>query len=328
MLTVIEHNIMEASSTLLNQALCARFSVPAAQHSVTPALFAQGGYAVRGGITPESVGSLLQRTLILAQDDSWQVPGSGESEAARAEVERRYASLTLSVVVLAGLLDGINPCAFATIILFLSWLQVARRTPREMLLTGAAFILAVFIAYLSAGLVLYQVLAGLSRFTWIQRWMNFVFAAFALLAAFLSFRDGWRAGRGRMDEMTLQLPGFLKNRIRSAIRTGAKARRFIVSAFVTGLIVSLLELACTGQVYAPIVYQIQQGRAGAIAWLVLYNLAFILPLTLIFLLTWAGLRSEHLLAFQKKHTRAVKFALGLLFCALAVLILFGDQLLH
>jgi cytochrome c biogenesis protein CcdA/HEAT repeat protein len=328
LLTVIEHNIMEASSTLLNQALCARFSVPAAQHSVTPALFAQGGYAVRGGITPESVGSLLQRTSALAQDDSWQVLSSGESEAARAEVDRRYASLTLSVVILAGLLDGINPCAFATIILFLSWLQVARRTPREMLLTGAAFILAVFIAYLSAGLVLFQVLAGLSRFTWIQRWMNFVFAAFALLAAFLSFRDGWRAGRGRMDEMTLQLPGFLKNRIRSAIRTGAKARRFIISAFVTGLIVSLLELACTGQVYAPIVYQIQQGRAGAVAWLVLYNLAFILPLTVIFLLTWAGLRSEHLVAFQKKHTRAVKFALGLLFCTLAALILFGEQFLH
>ena len=102
----------------------------------------------------------------------------------------------------------------------------------------------------------------------------------------------------------------------------------LIAAFVTGLIVSLLELACTGQVYAPIVYQIQQGRTGAVAWLVLYNLAFILPLIVIFLLTWAGLRSDHLTRFQKRHTCAVKFALGVLFIALAALILFGSRLFH
>ncbi len=327
-LTVLEYNIMEASATVLNQALCARFSVPVARHTVTPAIFSQAGFAVRDDITPEAAGALLERTVRLPQDDAWLSVSAGESAAAAAEVERRYDSLTLSVVIIAGLLDGINPCAFATIILFLSWLQVAKRSPREMLLTGAAFILAVFLAYLAAGLVLYQVLAGLSRFTWIQKWMNGVFAAFALFAAFLSFRDAWRAGVGRMDEMSLKLPEFIRNRIRSAIRTGAKARRFIIAAFVTGLIVSLLELACTGQVYAPIIYQIQNGRSGAIGWLVLYNLAFILPLTVIFLLTWVGLRSEHLVAFQKKHTRAVKIALGVLFTLLALLILFGERWLH
>ncbi len=327
-LEVTEANIMEAASTLLNQALCARFSVPSAHHTVTPALFSQAGFSIRDDISPATVGALLQRTTRLPQDDSWMTVSREETTAAAREVERRYESLTLGVVVLAGLLDGINPCAFATIILFLSWLQIARRTSREMLLTGAAFILAVFIAYLSAGLVLYKVLEGLSRFTWIQKWMNYVFAAFALLAAFLSFRDAALASRGRMDQMTLQLPGFLKSRIRDSIRAGAKARRFIIAAFVTGLVVSLLELACTGQVYAPIIYQIQQGRGGAVLWLLAYNLAFILPLVIIFLATWLGLRSEHLMAFQKKHTGTVKCALGFLFIVLALLILFSDRLLH
>jgi len=327
-LAVREYNIMEAEGTVMNQALCQRFGVPPGQHTLTPAIFTQAGYSIRNDIAPATVGALFSRTLHQPQDDAWMTVSREESAAAAQEVERRYESLTLGVVIIAGLLDGVNPCAFATIIFFLSWLQIAKRTPREMLLTGAAFILAVFLAYLSAGLVLFKVLEGLSRFAWIQKSMNYVFAAFALVVAMLSFRDAWRAGKGRMDEMTLQLPAFLKNRIRSAIRTGAKARRFIIAAFVTGLIVSLLELACTGQVYAPIVYQIQQGRGGAVLWLVLYNVAFILPLAVIFLATWLGLRSEHLIAFQKKHTRTVKFALGVLFTGLALLILFQDRLLH
>ena len=45
--------------------------------------------------------------------------------------------------------------------------------------------------------------------------------------------------------------------------TGARARNFVIAAFVSGLVISLLELACTGQVYAPIIYQIQHGRLDA-----------------------------------------------------------------
>jgi cytochrome c biogenesis protein CcdA len=132
---------------------------------------------------------------------------------------------------------------------------------------------------------------------------------------------------GRLDEMTLQLPGLLKDRIRSVIRTGARARNFVIAAFVSGLVISLLELACTGQVYAPIIYQIQHGRLDAVLWLVIYNLAFITPLIVIFLLAYGGLRSETLINFQKRHTFAVKLALALLFLGLALFIFLGPRLL-
>ena len=158
-------------------------------------------------------------------------------------------------------------------------------------------------------------------------WFGVPFALLALVAAAFSVRDAFRARRGRMDEMTLQLPGFLKDRIRGVIRTGVRARRFVIAAFLTGIAISFLELACTGQVYAPIVYQIQQGKLDAVAMLVLYNLAFITPLIVIFLLAYGGLRSESLIALQKKHTFAVKMALGVLFLLLAAFILLGERLL-
>jgi cytochrome c biogenesis protein CcdA/HEAT repeat protein len=328
-LSVERHNLTESRGTLLNQALCSRFGVPSNKHTIAPALFTQAGFLVREDIVPQALGKLLAATKELPQDDAWSVLAEPEIAAAREVVEERFQSLTLPVVLFAGLIDGVNPCAFATIIFFLSYLQIARRTPREMLLVGAAFISAVFLAYFLAGLVLHQVLEQLTgRIAGIKPWLDRGFAGLALLAAFLSFRDAFKARAGKLDEMTLQLPGFLKDRIRGVIRGGAKARRFVIAAFLAGFIISFLELACTGQVYAPIIYSIQQGKMDAVAWLFAYNLAFILPLVVIFLLAFTGMSNKALIHFQTKHTFGVKIALGLVFLALAAVILFGGKLLH
>lgn len=326
LLEVEEHNILEGPSTLLNQALCDRFSVPSNQQNIAPSVFTQTGFLVRENIQPQALGNLLDKAMRSPQDDSWSSVGEQDLSKAREEVEDRYDSLTLPIVIGAGLLDGVNPCAFATIIFFLSYLQIARRSPREMLMVGAAFILAIFLTYLAAGLALHRVLAAITtQVQGIQKWLNWIFGSLALLAAILSLRDAVLAHRGRAGDMTLQLPAFLKDRIRGAIRTGARSRRFVIAAFVVGVVVSFLELACTGQVYAPIIYQIQQGRADAFGMLVIYNLAFILPLVIIFLAAWAGLRSEALIRFQKKSTATIKILLALLFLALAIFMFFGTD---
>ena len=327
-LEIQRHNINETKSTLLNQALCARFLVPSASHNIAPAVFSQSGFLIREDILPASLGRLLSDTSSLAQDDSWSEIEAPEIAAAKVQVEKRYESLTLPVVLLAGLIDGINPCAFATIIFFLSYLQIARRSPREMLMVGSAFIFAVFLAYFLAGLVLHGVLAQLTdHISGIKPYLDWAFAGLALLAAALSFRDAAKARAGKLDEMTLTLPAFLKDRIRGVIRTGAKARRFVIAAFLAGIVISFLELACTGQVYAPIIYSIQQGRLDAVAWLLAYNLAFIIPLIVIFALAFTGMSNKTLIDFQTRHTFSVKIALGLVFLALAAVILFGARLL-
>jgi cytochrome c biogenesis protein CcdA len=131
-----------------------------------------------------------------------------------------------------------------------------------------------------------------------------------------------------MGEMTLQLPGFLKDRIRSAIRESAKATKFVVGAFIAGLVVSLLELACTGQVYLPsIQFMLRQGRYEAVGPLLIYNLAFVTPLIIVFILAWAGMKSDALIRFQQKHTATVKVLMGILFLALTAFLLFGRNVI-
>jgi hypothetical protein len=54
-------------------------------------------------------------------------------------------------VFLAGLLDGVNPCAFTAMVFLVSALAVAGRNRRTMLVTGITYALGVFITYTLVG---------------------------------------------------------------------------------------------------------------------------------------------------------------------------------
>jgi len=319
-------SMTESDNILLNRALCDRFNINKA--GKYPALFTQAGHAIASNTKPQQIGELLAETMALPDDPDWAKFGTEEIAEAEEKVSETFSDLTLPLVIGAGLLDGINPCAFATIIFFLSYLQIAKRKPREILMVGIAFILAIFITYFSVGMVFHGMVDWLNEqdsYRWVKGAMIYVFAGFALLVAILSLRDALRAWRGNLEDMTLQLPSFLKKRIRGVIRKGARARNFVLAAFISGILISFLELACTGQVYAPIIFKIQQGSADAVMMLLIYNLAFILPLVVIFILAFFGMTSDALINFQKKHTAAVKFATAILFFILAAVILFGDK---
>ncbi len=76
-------------------------------------------------------------------------------------------------------------------------------------------------------------------------------AIFCLVLAVLSIRDYFKTREGKLDDMALKLPDPLRKRINTAVREGRKSSSYYLSAFITGLVVSILELACTGQIYLP-----------------------------------------------------------------------------
>ena len=60
-----------------------------------------------------------------------------------------------------------------------------------------------------------------------------------------------------------------------------KSLLFPISAFIAGLATSLVESACTGQLYIPVIAIISRENQGMIHLLLIYNLAFIMPLLII-----------------------------------------------
>ncbi len=321
-----ERDITDPKAVVQNEVLSSRFQIASNLHQATPSVFTQEGALVRDDLNFAALASLLRKTAGTAPKAGWADVATPEETVADNVITQRYESFKLGAVIGAGLLDGINPCAFATIIFLLSYLQVARRSPGEILFVGLAFVSAVFLTYFAVGLGLVEVLNRLTAMRLAGVVLNYILAAFALMVAVLSFRDAQLAARGQVGEMTLQLPSSLKERIRYTIRTSSRSTRFVVAAFSAGIVVSLLELACTGQVYLPTIqYMIQGGRAGAMGYLLLYNLAFIIPLLIVFLLAWLGLRSEDLIRFQKRHTALVKVLTGVLFLCLTAFLLFGHD---
>lgn len=315
------HNVRHHKAALLNEALCDRFGVPGNARLVAPALFAADGALIGSAITFDSLADLLSRSAS-REDGHWFAPEQAVLDAAEKSIQNRYSeTIQTGVIALIALADGINPCAFATIIFLLSYLHIARRNSRQLLQVGIAFILGVFLAYLAMGFGLITLLDRIAFLGGLSRIVNGAMAAFVLLIALLSFRDGILCLRGRMGDMTLQLPGTFKQQIHTVIRHGARHRRFVLAAFAIGILIAIIELPCTGQAYLPtIAYMVRdaQLRIHALLHLLLYNILFIVPLVIIFVLAALGMTHERLADVLQKRAALVKFATALLF-----LVLFG-----
>lgn len=98
----------------------------------------------------------------------------------------------------------------------------------------------------------------------------------------------------------------------------------LLSALITGFIVSLLEAICTGQVYLPtitFILKITPLRLQAWGYLVLYNLMFIAPLAAIFLFALWGATSRDFAKFMQRHIGLIKILMAVLFFGLGVFLL-------
>lgn len=322
-LSIARHDIHKLDAARYNEALCSRFTVPSGKRQVAPILFAEAGFLARADITPDRLLELVARSAALPATD-WQRVGEPDLAAADRSITERSESVSIGLIIGYALLDGVNPCAFATIIFLISYLHVTRRTSREVAQVAFAFIVGVYLTYLAIGLGLAEALTRLLVVQYAGRALDWLMIVVALVLALLNFRDGVLCLRGRMADMTLQLPGLLKTGIHTVIRKASRQRHFVVAAFVMGGVISLLELACTGQMYGPTIAYIvrtQGPLTGAFPLLLLYNAAFVLPLVVIFVLTCHGLRTETLIRILQRHAALVKFLTALLFLVLMSVLL-------
>jgi cytochrome c biogenesis protein CcdA len=232
--------------------------------------------------------------------------------------------LAVLPILAAGLLDGINPCAFTTLVFLLSALALAGRSRRQILWIGACFTAAVFLTYLAIGAGLLQGVRLAGAFPVVAAALRWLLIAGLAVLAVLSFYDYSLARSGRSRDMLLQLPDRFKQRIHRDIRERTRSAGLAASSLVLGFLVAVFELACTGQVYFPtLVYLVRiRPDAGSYFYLLLYNLGFILPLGVVFLLAWLGVASQRLADFARRSLAGVKLALAMLFLGLAVLTYF------
>lgn len=268
-----------------------------------------------------------------AHSEKQNLSHSSAAAADLAQHEAFFNQITAWAIIGAGLADGINPCAFAVIVFFISFLAVYKYNRKEIVLVGAAYCVSVFTAYMLLGLGFFRflyALKGLAYVTLVVQWVTIV-----LCAAFfvLSFYDFWIYRKTKQsDKMLLQLPRSYKEYIHKVMRFFLKSKhssswRLVLAACCVGFVVSLVEAVCTGQVYLPTIMVIlkesHEHFFKAVAYLVLYNLMFVVPLILVFVLTLCGKESVTFNNWLKKHLGLTKLLLCGVFLGLLLLLLFN-----
>lgn len=248
-------------------------------------------------------------------------------EAARSMFKR----ITFWAIVAAGLVDGINPCAFAVIVFFISFLSVYKYNRKEIILVGSAYCGSVFIAYILIGLGLFNFLYKMSSFYYVMwgfKWLTVILCAVFLILSLYDFIV-YQITKNA-DKVILQLGKGYKEKIHKIIRyflrdKNKSAFRLFCAAVVVGFLVSLIEAVCTGQVYLPtiavILKEANQDFWRAMLYLLTYNLMFIVPLVIIFALSLLGYESKTFNDFLRKHLGLTKLALCLLFLGLLILLI-------
>jgi len=143
--------------------------------------------------------------------------------------------------------------------------------------------------------------------------MLFGLALWSFYDAFLSFKH---------KKITLRLPDKWKQSINSLIIRNSKSRYLFPASFLAGLIVSCIELVCTGQIYLPVIAAlVRDGKASGFAYLFLYNIFFILPLIIVGILAYLGLKEDLFRRFFSRSMAPIKVALGVLFIILGLILL-------
>lgn len=215
--------------------------------------------------------------------------------------------ITLLTVLFAATVDGINPCAFTVLLLFitamLATLQAEEQSVnaiRARLLTqGGIYIAAIFFTYLSLGVGLLQTLDLFTR----QHLPARLGALAAILFGLWMLKDfflpdwGWR----------LQAP----TKVGTMAREMAK-KATVPALIVGGFLIGLCTVPCSGAVYLGVLslLALQPTALLGYGYLVLYNLVFVLPLVVILIAASARPTLNRLAHWNLHHKEWVRLALG------------------
>jgi len=175
--------------------------------------------------------------------------------------------ISISAVLSAAIVDAINPCACAVLILLLGTILVGKKSKSQVIKAGLAFTASTLISYLLMGLGLFYVIS----IAGIQQYIYIGVSILAILIGIGNMKDyiwpekwfhmevpqSWRPKVQRITSRVTSVPG----------------------AFGIGFLVSIFLLPCTSGPYIVIIGMLSESSSKfmAIWMLIIYNLIFILP---------------------------------------------------
>lgn len=221
-------------------------------------------------------------------------------------------SLTIPILIGAALVDSINPCEFAVLLILMATILAAGNKKRA-LFSGIAYSISIFISYFLMGLGLYSVISSIGTPTLFIKIIGFI----AVIIGILNLKDYFWYGKFFVMEVPLSWRPKLKALVKSI--TGP------ISAFLIGFLVSLFLLPCTSGPYIVILGMLGHGETfiKAVLLLLLYNLIFILPMLVITIGVYFGMNVAKAEETRTKNLRLLHLIAGIIMVIMGVILISG-----
>jgi cytochrome c biogenesis protein CcdA len=219
--------------------------------------------------------------------------------------------ITIPAVIGAAVVDAINPCAFAVLIILITTI-LASGNKRRALLSGLAFSLSIFISYFLMGLGLYSAIQA----SGLTHTFYSVIAVLAIIIGLFNLKDYLWYGKWFVMEVPMSWRPKLKALIKSVTS--------VPGAFLIGFVVSLFLLPCTSGPYIVVLGLLAHTttRSHALVLLVLYNLIFVSPMILITGAVYFGLTTtEKAEEWRTKKLKTLHLIAGLIILGLGIVML-------
>jgi cytochrome c biogenesis protein CcdA len=216
----------------------------------------------------------------------------------------------LPAVVVTGLLDSVNPCAFAVILLLVAFLFTLRKARNRILTLGFVYIGMIFLVYFAIGLGLLGTVRLSDDPHFVARvgaWILIALGAVNLVEHYFP-----------QFPVKLHMPAF----------AGARARQLIAKATLpatigAGILVGLCTFPCSGGIYVSVITLLntKTTMAWGVSYLALYNVMFVLPLAAILLAAGNRATAKAWAGWERQHALDIRLWYGLAMVALGAVML-------
>lgn len=244
----------------------------------------------------------------LKERETEETPFQEESVIPKEE----KTNLTVLAVIAASIVDAVNPCAFAVLIILMTTVLASENT-KKALKSGLSFSLSIFISYLLMGLGLYKALSlsAINSSTLFFQVVGYL----AIILGLLNLKDFFWYGKGVLMEVPLSWRPKLKNLIKSITSP--------LGAFSVGFLVSLFLLPCTSGPYIVILGMLSQKAlfTQAFFYLIIYNLIFVSPMIFITIAVSKGFDPSKAEEIRQKRLRLLHLIAGIILLIMGVAIL-------
>ncbi|ODS36674.1 MAG: hypothetical protein A7316_02510 [Candidatus Altiarchaeales archaeon WOR_SM1_86-2] len=236
------------------------------------------------------------------------------------EKEDKALTIIIAMIVLGALGDAVNVCALAVMIILITVAISKFHDPKKMLYLGLSFIAAIYIVYLLTGLGLFTVLKEWLASSGASVMFKRVVGVVAIILGILNIKDYIKPHAGGF---AMEVPLSWRPRMKRIIG-GVTS---IHGAFIAGLVVSLFLTPCVGTIYAAIIGMLSTTGVTylqGIMLLILYNFIFVLPMLLILVLIYRGVKSaKEVESWKERNIRRMHLIAGIAIIIVGVVLLSG-----